>query len=197
MIAERLLDIGMWLTNNQHQIGISSMAIRSKYTEMKAIRIAYTVHDTSQRSSLTVVFKVLKSDLNYMCSGGQQGFIVALHPPNEGPQTYKRYFHVPLQQTVLLAVKPKYKVISKSVGTHDLNARRCYLNDERQLRFYKQYTAHNCRMECLSNSTLAQCECVKFSQPRTLWFECSNVLLCLRPIDLFFGFCFSFSFRNR
>lgn len=136
----------------------------------------YTAHDSSQQSSLTVVFKVLKADLDYLCSGGAQGFTVSLHLPNEGPQTQKRYFYVPLEQTVTLLVKPHYGEPSQSVSEHPPSKRGCYYKSERPLRFYKQYTTANCRMECLANYTLAKCGCVKYSMPRelielTLFFE--------------------------
>lgn len=138
------------------------------YSEEQNENYPYRVHDTSQRSSLTVIFKVLQSDLNYTCSPGIHGFVVSLHPPNEEPQIYERYFYLPLQKTVLLAVKPQFRVLSKSVRTHDVHLRRCYLYDERPLRFFKHYNANNCRTECWTNATMAQCGCVKFSNPSTL-----------------------------
>lgn len=45
--------------------------------------------------------------------------------------------------------------------------RRCYFNDERPLRFFRTYSANNCFLECIANFTLAKCNCVKFSMPRT------------------------------
>lgn len=141
----------------------------------KYAKYPYHVHGSGERSSFIVVLKALKSDLDYVCSGGGQGYIVAVHPPHEGPQMYKRYFYVPLQQTVLLSVDPHLMKMVREVRQHDLSERQCYLDGERQLRFYRQYTVHNCRMECLSNFTLAQCGCVKFAMPRTL----SNLLIHL------------------
>lgn len=128
----------------------------------------YSARSSSLRSSLTVVFKVLKADLDYLCSGGTQGFTVSLHLPNEGPQTHKRYYYLPLEQTVSLTVKPHYGEPSENVREHPPGLRPCYLPSERPLRFYKQYTTHNCRLECLTNFTLAKCGCVKYSMPREL-----------------------------
>lgn len=126
----------------------------------------HTARGSSRLSSLIVVFKVLKADLDDLCSGGIQGFSVSLHLPNERPQTYRRYFYIPLKQTVALLVKPRFVEPSPSVRKHAARMRGCYLKSERQLRFYKHYTSANCRMECLTNFTLARCGCVKYSMPR-------------------------------
>jgi acid-sensing ion channel, other len=40
-------------------------------------------------------------------------------------------------------------------------------NDERELRFYRRYKSSNCQLECQANYSLASCECVMFSMPRT------------------------------
>lgn len=44
--------------------------------------------------------------------------------------------------------------------------RQCFFNEERYLQFFKVYTQQNCELECLTNFTLSQCGCVKFSMPR-------------------------------
>lgn len=43
--------------------------------------------------------------------------------------------------------------------------RQCFFNNERYLRFFKLYTQANCELECLTNHTLKECSCVKFSMP--------------------------------
>lgn len=127
------------------------------------------VHDIGLQSSLTVVLKEMKVNLDPLCSGGTQGFIISAHVPNERPQMYKRYFYMPMEQTVLLTVDPILLETDDRVLDYDLSVRQCYKNEERKLRFYKQYTIHNCRLECLSNFTLARCGCVKYSMPRMLF----------------------------
>lgn len=36
------------------------------------------------------------------------------------------------------------------------------------MRFFKVYTQTNCELECLTNYTLAKCNCVAFSMPRNI-----------------------------
>lgn len=128
----------------------------------------YRALDSDLRSSLAVTFKVSTADMDHLCSGGPQGFIVAPHPPNERPQMYKRYFYVPLEQAVLLSIEPSLMRNVRKVREQNLNVRKCYLNSERHLRFFKHYTEFNCKMECLQNFTQAKCGCVKYSMLRTL-----------------------------
>lgn len=108
----------------------------------------------------------MKDNLDYLCSGGSQGYTVSAHVPNERPQMYKRYVYLPLEQTVLLAVNPILMITDERVLAHDVRVRQCYRDDERKLRFYRHYSIHNCRLECLSNISLARCGCVKYSMPR-------------------------------
>lgn len=119
-----------------------------------------------RKSKLIIVLKQMKASLDYLCSGGAQGFIASVHSPSDRPQMFKRYFYIPPKQTLLVAVDPIVKRANGSVLTHDPHVRNCYVASERQLRFYKQYTVENCRLECLTNMTLYQCGCVKFSMPR-------------------------------
>lgn len=40
--------------------------------------------------------------------------------------------------------------------------RQCYFPGERYLKYYKIYTANNCKLECLANVTYDMCKCVSF-----------------------------------
>lgn len=43
-----------------------------------------------------------------------------------------------------------------------LQARKCYLHDERKLSIFKQYSEINCNIECKINETISMCGCVQF-----------------------------------
>lgn len=114
-----------------------------------------------------------------------QGFAVSLHPPNERPQVYKRYYYIPLQQSVILRVSPNIMDAESSVLAHDLNVRKCYLRAEHPLQFYNQYTRQNCRRECLSRITLDRCGCVKFFMLRMCFFNSRQNVSFLRSVRSF------------
>lgn len=125
----------------------------------------YRVYGTGKPASFTVLLRVFNHDIDYLCAGAVQGFKVKFHPPNEGPQIWKKYFHISPGQAALFTIEPKVIITSNNVRKYSPKVRQCYFNSERRLRFYKQYTQRNCEAECLANYTLAQCGCVKFSMP--------------------------------
>lgn len=125
----------------------------------------YRVCGTGMQASLIVVLKVSNDDIDNLCGGALQGFKVVFHSPHEGPRIHKKHFQVSPGRTMLLSIDPKLIVSSSSVRKYSPELRQCYFNSERQLRFYKNYTQRNCKIECLSNFTLTQCGCVHFSMP--------------------------------
>ncbi|XP_005176877.1 pickpocket protein 28-like [Musca domestica] len=105
-------------------------------------------------------------ELDYTCNGAVQGFKILLHSPDATPSVAKHFVRISGDKEILIAVKPKMIITSKDISAYDPDRRRCFLNKERQLRFYKVYSQDNCERECLSNFTYSQCGCVRFSMPR-------------------------------
>ncbi|KAL1402838.1 hypothetical protein pipiens_005902 [Culex pipiens pipiens] len=85
---------------------------------------------------------------------------------NEYPQVSKQYFRVPLQQEVIISVKPQMITTSDGLRDYAPHRRQCYFNHERRLKYFQVYTQQNCELECITNYTLRSCGCVKFSMPR-------------------------------
>lgn len=128
----------------------------------------YRVFGAGARVGLFALLRLYEQDLEYICRGPVQGFKILLHTPGEIPQVSRHYFRVPLLQEVLVSVKPNMITTSEGLRHYEPNRRQCFFDSERQLRFFKAYTQRNCELECLSNFTLAQCGCVKFSLPSKL-----------------------------
>ncbi|XP_021706490.1 pickpocket protein 28 [Aedes aegypti] len=125
------------------------------------------------RSGLSIVMKTRKIDKEYLCEGPNKGFQISVHPPDEYRAMSNRYFRLPLQQALLLTVKPQLTTISPDLKKHDHTRRQCYFNDERYLRFFKIYNSHNCYLECIANLTDTDCHCDRISRPRGL-----NTTIC-------------------
>ncbi|XP_055321187.1 pickpocket protein 28-like isoform X2 [Sitodiplosis mosellana] len=123
------------------------------------------VYGTGKQSSFTVLLRIHNEDIDHVCGGAIQGFKLTFHPPHEGPQISKRYYHVSPGRTMLFTISPNLILTSPDVRKYSPQVRGCFFDSERRLRFYKMYTQRNCEMECLSNFTLAQCGCVEFSMP--------------------------------
>ncbi|XP_031353663.1 pickpocket protein 28-like [Photinus pyralis] len=89
---------------------------------------------------------------------------VALHHPCEFPNMDK-HFQLPLDQAVLVAIKPSRITISADLWGYSPNERKCYLAGERNLTSFRLYTQQNCLTECLANYTFNKCRCIPFHYP--------------------------------
>lgn len=123
------------------------------------------VFGAGARAGLFALLRLNTTDAEYLCRGPVQGFKVLLHIPGEVPQVSKHYLRVPVEEEVLISVKPNMMTTSESLENYKPWERQCFFAKERQLRFFKIYTQRNCELECLSNFTMDRCHCVKFSLP--------------------------------
>ena len=128
------------------------------------------------KSGLTLNILTPSEDLDYTCKDALQGYKVMLHTPMTIPRPSKKYFRVPLDQSVMGAIEPVMITTSSRVKTYNYERRKCFLSNERQLRYFKNYTASNCNLECLTNYTLDVCGCVNFYMPRKFYVLSVNVI---------------------
>lgn len=77
------------------------------------------------RAGLFVLLRLYEYDLDYICRGPVQGFKVILHTPGEVPQVSKQYFRVPLNQEVVVSVKPQ--MMTTSEGLKYYSPTRCLI----------------------------------------------------------------------
>lgn len=94
-------------------------------------------------------------------------FQIILHNPAEIPRVSEQYILAPLNQAVIVAVKPNMITTSNSLRNYDPSVRHCYFPHEKPLQFFKVYTQKHCEIECLRNFILAVCGCVPYHMPRT------------------------------
>lgn len=135
------------------------------YENKNADSFPYRVIDSGFRAGLNIKLSVKKSDLDFNCKGLVQGFKIALHSPGELPRLWDQFFQIPLEQQVLVAVRPQVLTTADGLKGYGPTARQCYFNNEKQLKYFKTYTQWNCELECLTEYTFKRCGCVKFSQP--------------------------------
>uniref|UniRef100_A0A1I8NHK4 Amiloride-sensitive sodium channel n=1 Tax=Musca domestica TaxID=7370 RepID=A0A1I8NHK4_MUSDO len=119
------------------------------------------------KSGFSAIIMDEKKNIDYGCRQAQQGYKLLIHPPDDVPQVSKHYLHIPMSEETTIAVIPNMMTTSEGIEKYSTDKRQCYMARERQLRFFKVYTENNCELECLTNFTLSQCGCVKFSMPRT------------------------------
>lgn len=91
---------------------------------------------------------------------------ILLHHPAEIPRVGSQFFRAPLNQEIVVSVKPDMMTTSPGLKTYDPHRRQCFFPSERYLSFFQSYTQQNCQVECLTNYTLAKCGCVAYHMPR-------------------------------
>ncbi|KAL1396785.1 hypothetical protein pipiens_010268 [Culex pipiens pipiens] len=111
--------------------------------------------------------RTIDADIDYLCRGPVQGFKVLFHSPADYPQISKKFFHIPMDAAVNMAIKPQMITTNARLRAYTPELRHCFFNHERYLQFFRVYSQDNCELECLTNYTLRHCGCVKFSMPRT------------------------------
>jgi acid-sensing ion channel, other len=65
------------------------------------------------------------------------------------------------------------------------SSRGCFLDNEKPLKFFKKYMKNNCRSECLSNRTVADCGCAQFFMVRDVSTRVCGVLdmKCYKKVE--------------
>lgn len=133
----------------------------------------YRVFGTGYPSSLMINLQMYRSNFDRLCDGPIQGFKIMFHKPNEGGQSWKRYSFLSPGTVKTFFVSPQIKLAMDNIRKYDPNVRECHFGVERPLRYFKQYSSHNCETECLANFTFKQCGCVRLSMPRKYVFVSS------------------------
>ncbi|KAL3273911.1 hypothetical protein HHI36_015338, partial [Cryptolaemus montrouzieri] len=116
-------------------------------------------------AGLYLLLRLYQQDLDYVCRGPVQGFKILLHHPAAIPLVGTQYFRAPLNQEMVVSIKPDMMTTSEGLQGYDPHKRQCYFPHERHLLYYKSYTQENCNVECISNYTYRKCDCVAYHMP--------------------------------
>ncbi|CAO1422206.1 unnamed protein product [Diamesa tonsa] len=153
------------MKNPDHGVRSNQWSLDSGYKTTKTDLYPQRVLGSGLKSSLAIQLSLKKSNLEYSCKTGVQGFRITLHRPGEIPRTSKEYFNVPFNHQTIIGVKPRMIITSEELlKDYAPSGRQCY-HHERQLKYFKVYTQSNCELECLTEFVLRECKCVKFSMP--------------------------------
>ncbi|XP_022193624.1 pickpocket protein 28 isoform X2 [Nilaparvata lugens] len=118
------------------------------------------------------------------CPKVANGFKIILHNPVEFPHARRISYRSNVNADVSIFVRPEYITTpDEPVLYIEPTRRKCYFSDERQLKYFRYYTQDNCAVECLTNVTLQQCQCVAFYMPTTTPVPiCSATNQCFRNV---------------
>lgn len=113
------------------------------------------------------IVKLNFSDTSDMCITRREGFKIYYHLANELPTIFHAHDFLDLNFKCIHTISAvKYKT-GQLLRSYPFGTRKCFFDGERKLIFFKAYTKAHCDLECLTNFTLHECGCVKFSMPRS------------------------------
>lgn len=124
------------------------------------------VFSAKKGPSLHVSLWLFKRDFEYFCAkSGIQGYKIYITSPGEELIESQDHFRLAVLEKSRIVIRPTLTTTAKILRNYEPSKRQCFLNSERPLRFYQIYTQTNCIIECLSNFTKIECECVPFFMP--------------------------------
>ena len=101
---------------------------------------------------LSVMLNVKEDE--YYCSATESvGFKTLLHMPMTMPELLEYGFALSPGSENFISVTPEMIAADHSIHKFDYHLRQCYLNEDKELHFFKNYTFLNCFQECASNYT--------------------------------------------
>jgi acid-sensing ion channel, other len=155
-------DFDSYKLNNPEYSNIWSLENGYNSPEVKGIPYR------AERTSVFNFRMTLKdSDMSDPCYIFRNGYKVILHMPNEIPTFFNNYELIDLDMDTTMSVVGKVYSSEHAMRKYSVIKRGCYFESEKKLKFFKSYTKNNCIFECITNYTLRQCGCVKYSFPRT------------------------------
>ena len=84
----------------------------------------------------------------YFCSATESvGFKILLHMPMTMPELLEYGFAVSPGTENFISVTPEKIAADKTIHKFDYHLRQCYLNEDKELHFFKNYTFLNCFQE--------------------------------------------------
>ncbi|XP_044759456.1 pickpocket protein 28-like [Coccinella septempunctata] len=119
-------------------------------------------------NSLEIKLRHRKEDIDYVCTGAEQGYKVILHLPTRVPRPTLEYNMAPFGKSTTIRVDPHMMSTSTVVKSYDPKKRDCYFSEEKYLQYFNIYSKTNCDFECITNYTLKECGCVPFHMPREI-----------------------------
>jgi acid-sensing ion channel, other len=79
--------------------------------------------------------------------------------PHEIPKISTSFYNIRLGDAATFAVKPRMMTIADDLQDYSIDIRKCYLKNERRLKYFTQYSQSNCEIECVVDMVLEKCGC--------------------------------------
>lgn len=116
-------------------------------------------------AGLELILNGTNAGAKKVCSNSSSGFMLDMHSSVDIPKVSNRVLKIPLNQELLVAVRPNVMTTSELLVDYSSEVRQCYFDGEKKLKFFQSYTQLNCELESLTNFTLGICGCIRIGMP--------------------------------
>ncbi|KAL7019577.1 hypothetical protein ACKWTF_011168 [Chironomus riparius] len=112
---------------------------------------------------LRLKFDVLAMFLKEIYEKNPHGLLCFIHDPYELPSMNSKILNADFRQRTHITINAEMNSIEDSVEKdYGPAERKCYLDNEKRLKFFKKYTKANCIQECLTDFIVNSCGCAEF-----------------------------------
>ena len=87
-----------------------------------------------------------------------------MHMPDTAPEMGEYGTALAPGTQNFLTIRPKMIIANPGVHPISHEKRQCFLQSEKKLKYYKNYSYHNCFMECVANYTFLVCHIIRVSK---------------------------------
>lgn len=108
------------------------------------------VYGSGLKAGVEIRLVSRKKDDNQACNPSFNGFRIALHTPDEIPDLNSHFYRIPPNAETYISVKPRVLSTSENLRRYRPKKRLCYFKGEKDLKYFKAYTAGNCKLECIT-----------------------------------------------
>ncbi|KOB76548.1 Gonad-specific amiloride-sensitive sodium channel 1 [Operophtera brumata] len=144
---------------------MNGWSLEEDYSSTDKISFPERGSENSARPDLVVTLQNRAEDSDALCNVVNSGYKIYIQHPADFPQSSLYYYAALDRQVSSLAISFNVLSTSDTLENYAPETRQCYFPADRQLYYFKIYTAKNCRAECLSNYTFKECGCVGYYMP--------------------------------
>lgn len=96
---------------------------------------------------------------NFYCNSFHQGYRIMVHNKDEMPYSEMDFNVIPVSSHSDVIVEALIETIDERAKGYPHEIRQCFVEGERELKYFKIYNKNNCEIECLLNTTLEVYNC--------------------------------------
>lgn len=139
---------------------------RNSYGSTVNFSYPYAIHS---KEELRLIFRVPQFLIDFGFVGAvQDGWKIKFHPTEDVPRMREHFYYIPFGHETTVKVRPNLmRTTPELIQKYDKTVRKCIVEQENHLVFFRKYSQTNCHLEKLVIKVKQRCNCVLFWMPRT------------------------------